>query len=421
MNDDGSGTALTMELARIFGQSGIDFDATLVFMCHVAEEQGLFGAHLHAQKAAAERIPHRRGLQQRYRRQRQGRQRHRRRRDDPRVLGGAGGFSVARARALRAALGRALRAVAPGAADGAARPVQPGRRPPAYNQLGFAAVGFRESRENFARQHDARDTFDGLSIPYLAQNARVNVAAAATIALAPPAPVVTAAGQDRPSPRAPSGYDANLKWMPSPGAVAYRIFWREAWGPDWQHDLLVGNVAGVVLPGLQIDDYVFGVAAVDAAGHESVVAPYVSPPRAPISVKTRSLDTSSSVLDAVDELADHVQHPLRHRGELDTRAVDDQFLIDVADVAMHDAAFHDHRAITERETEIVKGIQLQGKNRLDWRAAAADLAGLPSAGTPSPRLEAGRGSGCVLRRVCRRAGRPSGGDDYTIGINPFNS
>src|SRR5579872_6034915 len=41
VNDDGSGTALTIELARVFSQSGIDFDATLVFMCHVAEEQGL--------------------------------------------------------------------------------------------------------------------------------------------------------------------------------------------------------------------------------------------------------------------------------------------------------------------------------------------------------------------------------------------
>src|SRR3989442_12396909 len=56
VNDDGSGTALTMELARLFGQSGIEFDATLVFMCHVAEEQGLFGAFLHAQKAAAQKI-----------------------------------------------------------------------------------------------------------------------------------------------------------------------------------------------------------------------------------------------------------------------------------------------------------------------------------------------------------------------------
>ena len=56
VNDDGSGTALTMELARIFSQSGIEFDATLVFMCHVAEEQGLFGAFLHAQKAVADKV-----------------------------------------------------------------------------------------------------------------------------------------------------------------------------------------------------------------------------------------------------------------------------------------------------------------------------------------------------------------------------
>src|SRR5438093_2220058 len=57
VNDDGSGTALTIELARVFSQSGIDFDATLVFMCHAGEEQGLIGARLHAQQAAAGRIP----------------------------------------------------------------------------------------------------------------------------------------------------------------------------------------------------------------------------------------------------------------------------------------------------------------------------------------------------------------------------
>ena len=50
------------------------------------------------------------------------------------------------------------------------------------------------------------------------------------------------------------------------------MFWREAWGPDWQHDLLVGNVTNVVLPNMQIDDYVFGVAAVDAPAHESYVS-----------------------------------------------------------------------------------------------------------------------------------------------------
>jgi hypothetical protein len=156
----------------------------------------------------------------------------------------------------------------------------------AYNQFGFAAVGFRESRENFARQHDPRDTFDGISPAYLAQNARVNAAAAATLALAPPAPGVNGSNGQPTIGRAPSGYDASLRWIASPGAVAYRIFWREAWGPDWQHDMLVGAVTESVLRNIQIDDYVFGVAAVDAGGHESVVAPYVSAPRAPITVKT---------------------------------------------------------------------------------------------------------------------------------------
>ena len=125
-----------------------------------------------------------------------------------------------------------------------------------------------------------------MSPAYLAQNARVNAAAAASLALAPPAPVVD---NDRGQPtitRAPSGYDANLKWTASPGAVAYRIFWREAWGPDWQHDMLVGNVTDVVLPNMQIDDYIFGVAAVDAEGHESIVSPYVSPARANTTIKT---------------------------------------------------------------------------------------------------------------------------------------
>ena len=54
-NDDGSGTALTMEAARVLAQSGLEFDATLVFVAFAGEEQGLVGAHLHAQKARAEK------------------------------------------------------------------------------------------------------------------------------------------------------------------------------------------------------------------------------------------------------------------------------------------------------------------------------------------------------------------------------
>jgi hypothetical protein len=286
VNDDGSGTALTIEMARVFSQSGIDFDATLVFMCHAGEEQGLVGARLHAQRAVAEKIPIEAIL------------------NNDIVGNDHGGSGIIDSATIRVysegpedspsrELARFIerwggRYVPSHKVRPMARPDRFGRGGDhsAYNQLGFTAVGFRESRENFTRQHDVRDTFEGISLPYLGQNARVNAAAAASLALAPPAPIVTS---DRGAPlitRAPTGYDANLKWSAVPGAVAYRVFWREAWGPDWQHDVLVGNVTNLILPNLQIDDFVFGVASVDAVGHESMVTPYVSQPRANTPIKT---------------------------------------------------------------------------------------------------------------------------------------
>jgi hypothetical protein len=280
VNDDGSGTALTIELARVFSQSGIDFDATLVFMCHAGEEQGLVGARLHAQKAAADKIPIEAVL------------------NNDIVGNDKGGNGIVDGATIRVysegpedsgsrALARYIQRW--GARYVPSHTVRPMARPDrfgrggdhsAYNQLGFTAVGFRESRENFTRQHDVRDTFEGISLAYLAQNARVNAAAAASLALAPAPPGVLSERGQPTITRAPTGYDANLQWTRVPGATAYRVFWREAWGPDWQHELTVGNVTGIVLPNMQIDDYVFGVAALDAAGHESMIASYVAPPRA---------------------------------------------------------------------------------------------------------------------------------------------
>jgi hypothetical protein len=277
VNDDGSGVALTMELARIFSQSGLQFDATLVFMCHVAEEQGLMGAKLHAERALREHIPIDAVL------------------NNDIVGNERGGNGVID--------GASIRVYSEGPEDSASRElaryvqrwgsryvpshkVRLLSRPDrflrsgdhtAYNQYGFAAVGFRESRENFTRQHDARDTFEGVSPAYLAQNARVNLAVASSLALAPPAPVVVTDKGQPTINRAPSGYDAHLQWKAASGASTYRVFWREAWGPDWQHELLVGNVTELTLPNTLIDDLVFGVAAVDASGHESLVSPYIAP------------------------------------------------------------------------------------------------------------------------------------------------
>jgi hypothetical protein len=287
VNDDGSGTALTIELARVFSQSGIDFDATLVFMCHVGEEQGLVGARLHAQKAVADKTP----IEAVF--------------NNDIVGGDRGGNGIVD--------GATIRVYSEGPEDSPSRELARfvqrwgGRYVPshkvrpmarqdrfgrggdhsAYNALGFTAVGFRESRENFTRQHDVRDTFEGISLPYLAQNARVNAASAATLALAPPPPGVLSERNQPLITRAPTGYDANLSWTAAPGAAAYRIFWREAWGADWQQDVRVGNVTSIILPNMQIDDYVFGVAAIDAGGHESFVTAYVTPPRTSTDIKTK--------------------------------------------------------------------------------------------------------------------------------------
>src|ERR1017187_3901419 len=53
VNDDGSGTAAVMELARVMSRQ--QFDKTLVFVLFVAEEQGLIGATLFARKAHEEK------------------------------------------------------------------------------------------------------------------------------------------------------------------------------------------------------------------------------------------------------------------------------------------------------------------------------------------------------------------------------
>ncbi len=278
-NDDGSGTVLTMELARVFAESGLEFDATLVFICWAGEEQGLIGSAAHAQRIAAEKVPVEAMI------------------SNDIVGNSRGGTGIVDAGSVRVyAVGpedSPARALARYIVSASATYVPSHRvRPMAredrfgrgsdqasFTQQGYAAVVFREANEDFDRQHSARDTLDGVDFAYLAQNARVNAAAVASLALAPPAPVVTTQRGAARLGRDPSGYDAHLRWSASPGAVGYRVYWRDTWRFDWQHARTVGQVTDVVLPGVSIDDWVFGVAAIGADGHESLISAYVSPVR----------------------------------------------------------------------------------------------------------------------------------------------
>ncbi len=179
-----------MELARVFAESGLEFDATLVFICWAGEEQGLIGSAAHAQRIAAEKVPVEAMI------------------SNDIVGNSRGGTGVVDAASVRVyavgpedsparALARYI--VAAGATYVPSHRVRPmaredrfgrGSDQSSFTQQGYPAVVFREANENFDRQHSARDTLDGVDFAYLAQNARVNAAAVASLALAPPAPVV---------------------------------------------------------------------------------------------------------------------------------------------------------------------------------------------------------------------------------------
>jgi hypothetical protein len=262
----------------------MDFDATLVFVALVAEEEGLVGASLHAARAVAEgwRID---ALLN----------------DD--IIGNShGGDGVVDSRTVRVfsedptdspsrQLARYIRRW--GAIYVPYREVRliaredrfgRGGDHTAFNREGFAAVRFAESRENYEQQHTTDDTMDGVDFQYLVGNGRINAAVAASLALAPPAPDVMGRGGPMLG-RGERGYDADIRWNKAPGATAYRVVWREAWTPDWEHEEYVGDVDRLLLPGLSVDDYVFGVAAVGPDGRESVVSAYVRAPRPKAEIK----------------------------------------------------------------------------------------------------------------------------------------
>ncbi len=285
-NDDGSGTTVVLEAARALAGSEVEFDATIVFVAFAGEEQGLVGATLHAARAA-----------------REGRRIEAVLNND--IVGGSRGgagvsdagqvrvFSEAPEDSLSRQVARYVRRQAaryqPGHAvtliARADRFGRGGDHTP-FNQQGIAAVRITEARENYSRQHTVDDTPEGVDSAYLLRNVRVNIAALASLALAPPAPRVT---DDEGLPRltrGASGYDAQLAWAPVEGAVGYRVFWRDAWAPDWQHEVTVGALTEATLPGVSIDNVVIGVASLGAGGRESLTSVYVMPERKLREIKT---------------------------------------------------------------------------------------------------------------------------------------
>lgn len=179
-----------------------------------------------------------------------------------------------------------------------------------FLNAGFPAVRFSVAVENYNHQHqDLRvengveygDTIDKMDFPYLARVTKLNVAALAWLASAPPPPEPTVEGA--------VSTDTTVKWKPVPGSFAYNIRWRRTDASNWEGrhlvqskvmeavkayaDLAAGSTGGSAptgfvapLKGIRVDDWVFGVSSVSKDGFESPVAsavpggafkPYVKP------------------------------------------------------------------------------------------------------------------------------------------------
>ena len=288
-NDDGSGTALVLEAARVLSKR--KFPTTIVYAVLSGEEQGLFGGKLLAQYAKQQGwtvkavlnndiVGNTRGsdgvIDNTHVRVFS---------EGPR----ADGDDALRAQARRFGgendspsrnLSRFVAGLAPSVPGGlqvrqvwrADRMGRGGDHLP-FQEMGVPAIRFSVGIENYDHQHqDLRteksvvygDTIEFMDFPYLAKVTALNIAMLDRLARAPlPPPVsVEAAVQTF----------TVVKWTPSPGAIAYNLWQRRTDAPGWTKLRRVdGKTSELKLPGVRGDDWFFGVSAVAADGSESPI------------------------------------------------------------------------------------------------------------------------------------------------------
>lgn len=289
-NDDGSGTALVLEAARVLSQH--KYPVTIVYAVLSGEEQGLYGGKLLADYAAQQGwhvkavlnndiVGNSRGSDGLV--------------DDTHVRVFSEGERADADDKMRAAmrrdggendspsrnLSRFIAGLAP--ADGKGFSVRQiwrtdrmgrgGDQIP-FEQQGVPAVRFSVAVENYDHQHhDLRtdggvvygDTAQFMDFAYLSKVTQLNIRALAALASAPmpPSAVAQAAVQTF----------TDVSWAPVAGAVRYNVWQRRTDQPGWGGKP-VRTVDGthVRLEGVRGDDWFFGVSAVAVDGTESPVA-----------------------------------------------------------------------------------------------------------------------------------------------------
>ena len=292
-NDDASGTAAVLEMARAMSKN--EFDATIVFMAVAGEEQGLLGSTHFAELAKQEKWD----IEAMFTND---------------IIGNTlGGNGVRDRNTVRVfsegvpsnetpAEANTRRSVG-GENDSASRQLarfiketgeafvprmkvmliyrrdrygRGGDHIP-FLERGYPAVRFTEVNEEFRHQHQNIRVENGIQFgdlpefvdfEYVANVARINAASLAALAWAPARPK----GVNILSQRLSN--DTELRWEANkePELAGYEVVWRETSEPLWTNSRPVGNVTRVTMTGMSKDNYFFGVRAVDKDGNRSPVS-----------------------------------------------------------------------------------------------------------------------------------------------------
>ncbi len=291
-NDDASGTAAVVEMARVMSKR--KFDATIIFMTVPGEEQGLLGATYFAEQAKQNKMD----IEAMFTND---------------IIGGVTTFKTSPDRNSVRVFSEGVPSNETEQESGTRRSVG-GENDSASRQLarfvketadlyspkfrvmmiyrrdrygrggdhipfverGFAAIRFTEPNEDYDHQHQNLrtengkfygDTIEFVDFEYVANATRINAASLARLANAPARPknvqIVNRLGND-----------TELKWEigQETDLAGYEIVRRDTISPVWTNSQAVGSVTNFVVKNMSKDNYFFGVRAVDKAGNKSPVS-----------------------------------------------------------------------------------------------------------------------------------------------------
>ena len=291
-NDDASGTAAVLEMARVMAK--YEFDATIIFMAVAGEEQSLLGSTHFAEQAKQKNW----NIDAMFTNDIVGN-----------TLGGNGVRDRGNVRVFSEGVPSnetpaeaTTRRSVGGENDSASRQLarfiketqetflpqfkvmlvyrrdrygRGGDHIP-FLERGYPAVRFTEVNEEFRHQHQNVRVENGVQFgdlpefvdfAYVANVARVNAASLAALALAPSRPKGLTILSQRLQNDTELKRDANTE----PDLAGYEIVWRDTTAPVWTNSKAVGNVTGFTMKGMSKDNYFFGVRAIDKDGNRSAV------------------------------------------------------------------------------------------------------------------------------------------------------